>query len=40
MIQDFVFAGSSVIIAVGVVLETVKEMETQMSMRHYKGFFD
>ncbi|MBQ4509110.1 MAG: preprotein translocase subunit SecY [Clostridia bacterium] len=40
MIQDFVFAGSSVIIVVGVILETVKEIETQMSMRHYKGFLE
>ena len=39
-IQDFVFAGSSVIIVVGVILETVKEIETQMSMRHYKGFLE
>ena len=40
MIQDFVFGGSSIIIVVGVILETVKEIETQMSMRHYKGFLD
>ena len=40
MIQDFVFAGSSIIIVVGVILELVKEIETQMSMRHYKGFLE
>ena len=40
MIQDFVFGGSSIIIVVGVILETVKEIETQMSMRHYKGFLE
>ncbi len=32
------FAGSSIIIVVGVVIETQTEIETQMSMRHYKGF--
>ena len=30
--------GTSVIIMVGVALETVKQMESQMMMRHYKGF--
>jgi len=32
--------GTSVIIAVGVALETVKSLENQMLMRHYKGFLD
>ena len=32
--------GTSVIIVVGVALETVKQMEAQMLMRHYKGFLD
>lgn len=32
--------GTSVIIVVGVALETVKAMETQMLMRHYKGFLE
>ena len=32
--------GTSVIIVVGVALETVKALETQMLMRHYKGFLD
>ena len=32
--------GTSVIIVVGVVLEIVREMEAQMTMRHYKGFLD
>ena len=32
--------GTSVIIVVGVALETVKQMESQMMMRHYKGFLD
>lgn len=30
--------GTSVIIMVGVALETVKQIESQMMMRHYKGF--
>ena len=32
--------GTSVIIVVGVALETVKQMEAQMLMRHYKGFLN
>ena len=32
--------GTSVIIVVGVALETVKAMEAQMLMRHYKGFLE
>ena len=32
--------GTSVIIVVGVALETVKNLENQMLMRHYKGFLD
>lgn len=32
--------GTSVIILVGVALDTVKQMESQMMMRHYKGFLD
>jgi preprotein translocase subunit SecY len=34
------FGGTSIIIVVGVALETVKQMESQMLMRHYKGFLD
>ncbi|GHU81229.1 protein translocase subunit SecY [Clostridia bacterium] len=32
--------GTSVIILVGVALDTVKQMESQMMMRHYRGFLD
>ena len=32
--------GTSIIIVVGVALETVKALEAQMLMRHYKGFLD
>jgi preprotein translocase subunit SecY len=32
------FGGSSLLIVVGVALETYRDIEAQMSMRHYKGF--
>ena len=32
--------GTSIIIIVGVALETVNNLESQMMMRHYKGFLD
>jgi preprotein translocase subunit SecY len=32
--------GTSLLIVVGVALETVKELEAQMMMRHYKGFLE
>lgn len=32
--------GTSLLIVVGVALETVKEIESQMIMRHYKGFLE
>jgi len=32
--------GTSLLIVVGVALETVKQMESQMLMRHYKGFLE
>jgi len=32
--------GTSIIIVVGVALETVKSLESQMLMRHYKGFLE
>ena len=34
------FGGTSVLILVGVALETVSQIESQMLMRHYKGFLD
>ena len=39
-IQNLAIGGTSVIIVVGVALETVKTLEAQMLMRHYKGFLD
>jgi preprotein translocase subunit SecY len=32
------FSGTSLLIVVGVALETLKQLESQMLMRHYKGF--
>ena len=32
--------GTSLLIVVGVALETVKQIESQMLMRHYKGFLE
>lgn len=34
------FSGTSVIIIVGVAVETYREIEAQMTMRHYKGFLE
>ena len=34
------FGGSSLLIVVGVALETVRELEAQLTMRNYKGFLD
>ena len=34
------FGGSSLMIVVGVALETVRELEAQMTLRNYKGFLD
>ena len=39
-VQGLAIGGTSVIIVVGVALETVKALEAQMLMRHYKGFLD
>ena len=38
--QYLAIGGTSLIIVVGVALETVKALEAQMLMRHYKGFLD
>ena len=39
-IGSLAIGGTSVIIVVGVALETVKALEAQMLMRHYKGFLE
>lgn len=39
-LSGLAFGGSSLLILVSVALETAKEIEAQMSMRHYKGFLE
>ncbi len=34
------FGGTSIIIIVGVIIETIKQVESQMLVRHYKGFLN
>ncbi len=38
LIQQFPFGGTSLLITVGVALETMKQLESQLLMRHYEGF--
>lgn len=38
--NNLMMGGTSVIILVGVALETIKQLESQLMMRHYKGFLD
>ena len=37
---NIAFGGTSILIVVGVALETVQQLESQMVMRHYKGFLE
>ena len=39
-VKELAIGGTSIIIVVSVALETVKALEAQMLMRHYKGFLD
>ena len=39
-VYGLTIGGTSVMIVVGVALETVQQIESQMMMRHYKGFLD
>ncbi len=39
-IQGLWFGGTAVLILVGVALDTIKQIESQMLMRHYKGFLE
>jgi preprotein translocase subunit SecY len=34
----FYFGGTSLLIVIGVALDTMKQMEAQLLMRHYEGF--
>ncbi|MBE6590684.1 MAG: preprotein translocase subunit SecY [Ruminococcaceae bacterium] len=36
----FSFGGTSMLILCGVILETTRQLESQITMRHYKGFLD
>jgi preprotein translocase subunit SecY len=36
--QAFPFGGTTILIAVGVALETMRQLESQLLMRHYEGF--
>ena len=36
--QDFPFGGTSILIIVGVGLETVKQIQAQLQQRNYEGF--
>jgi len=36
--QNFPFGGTSILIMVGVALDTVKQIESQLQQRHYEGF--
>jgi preprotein translocase subunit SecY len=36
--NQFPFGGTSILITVGVALETMKQIESQLMMRHYEGF--
>ncbi len=38
--SELAFSGSSLLIVVGVALETVRELEAQITLRNYKGFLD
>lgn len=37
---NIAFGGTSILIVVGVALETVQQLESQLAMRHYKGFLE
>ena len=40
MASQFTFGGTSLLIVVGVALETQRDLEAQLSMRNYKGFLN
>ena len=37
---DLAFGGTSILIIVGVALETMQQLESQVVMKHYKGFLE
>ena len=36
--RQFPFGGTSILITVGVMLETMKQIDSQLMMRNYEGF--
>jgi preprotein translocase subunit SecY len=38
--MNAMFGGTTLLIATGVALEFIKQLESQLLMRHYKGFLD
>ena len=39
-VEKVSFGGTSLIIVVSVILETIKQVESQMLVRNYKGFLE
>ena len=39
-LSSFAFGGTSILIVVGVALETVQQLESQLVIKHYKGFLE
>ncbi|HBC84754.1 MAG TPA: hypothetical protein DCZ30_04945 [Clostridiales bacterium] len=37
---DLAFGGTSILIVVGVAIEMIQQLESQLVMRHYKGFLE
>jgi preprotein translocase subunit SecY len=37
-VNQFPFGGTTVLIAVGVALETMKQIDSQLMLRNYEGF--
>ena len=37
---NIAFGGTSILIVVGVALETIQQLESQLVTRHYKGFLE
>ena len=37
---DLAFGGTSILIVVGVALEMIQQLESQLAVRHYKGFLE
>ena len=37
---DITFGGTALLIVVGVAIESIQQLESQLVMRHYKGFLE